>query len=148
MGGAAALASSMMQRWTLRAFAHAPLSRVLLAASLSSACRSCCSRCCSSPSLSCSSRSFFEVSHVARRRGLGPAWFHYFLNAWWRLVTFPWHAEVISFIRDLRVDVEAFPSWVISLPTSAITFRALGEHFIACIQELQHGLRISQPREV
>jgi hypothetical protein len=77
-----------------------------------------------------------EVSHVAPRRSLGPAWFHHFLNAWWRSVTFPWHAEVISFLGDLWVDVEAFLGRVIAFTTSAITLRAFIEHFVAHIQKL------------
>jgi hypothetical protein len=44
-----------------------------------------------------------EVSYLAPWRSQGPIWV-----MWWRLVTFPRHAEVISFLGDLRVDVEAF----------------------------------------
>jgi hypothetical protein len=89
-----------------------------------------------------------EVSHVAPRRGLGPTWLHCFPNARRRLVTFPRHAEVIPLVRDFWVDVEASPGWVVALPAGVVTFRTLGKQFIACVQELQHSLRISQPREV
>jgi hypothetical protein len=72
-----------------------------------------------------------EVSLVAPWRGLGPVWV-----IWWRLVIFPWHAEVISFLGDLWVDVEAFPSRIVALATGASTLRAFREHLVTCIQEL------------
>jgi hypothetical protein len=62
---------------------------------------------------------------------------------WWRLVTFPWHADVISFHGDLRVDVEALSGRIVTLITGAATLRAFGEHLVTCVQKLQHGLVIS-----
>jgi hypothetical protein len=57
-----------------------------------------------------------EVSYVAPRRGLGLAWLHCFPNAWGRLVTFPGHAKMVSLVKDLLVDMEAFPGWVVAFP--------------------------------
>jgi hypothetical protein len=47
---------------------------------------------------------------------------------WWRLVTFLRHAEVISFLGDLQVDVEAFSGRIVTLTTEVVTLRGFGEH--------------------
>jgi hypothetical protein len=69
------------------------------------------------------------------------------LNVWWKLVTFPWHAKVISFLRDLRDDVEAFLGQIVAFPTRAITLQAFGEHLVAYIQNCSMDSRSRSPEK-
>lgn len=45
-------------------------------------------------------------------------------------------------------NVEALPSWVLTLIVGAVVIEAIEEEVVAHGQEMPHGLRIMEPREV
>jgi hypothetical protein len=55
---------------------------------------------------------------------------------------------MVPLVMLLVPHVKALPSWGITLFFEAIVVGAVREEVIACEQELQHGLRITKPREV
>ena len=58
------------------------------------------------------------------------------------------HAPLVSFIMLLVPNVEALPSWVVTLIVGVVVIEAIEEEVVAHGKEMPHGLRIMKPREV